>query len=245
MKQLVKKILLVNIIAMSGKMAFAGNSTLVSPGSDSTKVYSLNDTSATTGTVINHVSPEVSLHSFTTEYNHNTVVIKFNAADIKYSLSPVEIEHSLDGVHFEKTGVAALLAGDSATYRFIDKVRPATARFNDLYYRIKQTDSTGNALYSKIRVLRAYQSETVVAISITADPDVNNIVADLQLNEAAIVVMRITDKKGHLVIRKVVKARSGTNSLAIEGSNSLQPGTYLLEIIVGGDELMHMTLIKE
>ena len=47
------------------------------------------------------------------------------------------------------------------------------------------------------------------------------------------------------IMKKTVKANSGSNSYLMEGSNRIQKGMYLLEVIINSKERMIVKLIKE
>ena len=57
--------------------------------------------------------------------------------------------------------------------------------------------------------------------------------------------MKLRDQAGNTVISKVLEADRGLNNLLIEGSSSLTPGSYVLELIVNSKERMLVKLIKE
>ena len=93
--------------------------------------------------------------------------------------------------------------------------------------------------------MRVYNSHTIKMISVTPNPAKNDIAVNLQLNENSFVVMKIVSTNGREVVRKSLKATAGSTSYTLEGTNKLQPGMYVLEVIVNSKERMLVSLIKE
>ena len=82
------------------------------------------------------------------------------------------------------------------------------------------------------------------AVSVTPDPGVNDIRVNVQLKEKSFVVMRVTDNNGSELIKQTAMGDMGTNQYSIEGTSQLQPGLYLLEVIINSNERMTMKLAK-
>lgn len=184
-----------------------------------------------------------SLASFQAMYRKNAVDINWNIASDNHS-ELFEIERSMDGNSFEKVGEVKAEDITSNDYAFTDKVRDGVARRNDLYYRLKQVDAAGRATYSKVLIVRTYESKSVTSVSVTPDPGVNDIQVNVQLKEKSFVVMRVTDNTGNEIIKKTAFGAFGANTYNIEGTNQLQPGMYQLEVIINSNERLTMRLAK-
>ena len=199
--------------------------------------------SVTTGATI-HFPSRASLVSFHAQYKKNAVDINWDAA-IGNNSDHFDVERSLNGNNFETIGqVKAADASTFQAYTFTDKVSDNTARKNDLYYRLRQVDGANRVFYSKVLIVRMYQSKTVTAMSITPDPCVNDIQVNVQLKEKSFVVMTVRDNNGGEIIRKTAFGDNGSNMYNIEDTHKLEPGTYHLEVIVNSNERMTMTLAK-
>jgi hypothetical protein len=176
-------------------------------------------------------------------YSHKAVAISWNTATDNHSTT-FEVERSLNGNNFEKVGevslTQALVAGQ---YSFNDKLHEAE-RKNDLYYRIRQIDAAHRVTYSKVLILRSYGSKSVEAVSVTPDPNINDIQVGVQLKEKCFVVMRVTDSKGSELIKQTAFGENGENSYNIEGTSELRPGMYQLEVIINSGERLTMMLEK-
>jgi hypothetical protein len=184
-------------------------------------------------------------------------MISFNAAfmsheiDLHWNISNGNnydhfiVERSVDGMKFEKVGEVKGIAGSSAVadYDFADYVKPSVTRKNDLYYRIKQIDGDKSS-YSKMLIVRMYNSKSVTAVSVTPDPAVNDILVNVQLKETSFVVMTVKDSNGNQLMKKATRADNGANNFSLDGTSKLQPGTYQLEVIINSNERMTMQLIK-
>jgi hypothetical protein len=155
------------------------------------------------------------------------------------------IERSLDGQRFEQLGeVKASDISLQENYSFRDNIRPALARKNDFYYRLKQVDANGQASYSKVLIARMYNSKALAALSITPDPAINDILVNVQLKEKSFVLIKVTDNAGNQVMRKTARADNGFNTYQLDGTHALQPGEYNLEVIINSNERMTMKLVK-
>jgi hypothetical protein len=184
------------------------------------------------------------LVGFQALYRKAAVDINWNAATDNHS-NIFEIERSLDGSNFEKVGqVKAEEAVAAGEYTFTDKVHDNMARKNDLYYRLRQVDANNRVSYSKVIIVRSYETKSVTAVSVTPDPGVNDIQVNVQLKEKAFVVMRVTDNNGSELIKQTAFGEHGANTYNVEGTSQLQPGMYLLEIIINSNERLTMKLAK-
>jgi hypothetical protein len=183
------------------------------------------------------------LTSFQALYSHKAVAISWNTATDNHS-TVFEVERSLNGTSYDKVGeIPATAAVDAGQYTFNDKLREAE-RKNDLYYRIRQIDAAHRVTYSKVLIVRSYNSRSVEAVSVTPDPNINDIQVGVQLKEKCFVVMRVTDSKGSELIKQTAFGENGENSYNIEGTSQLQPGMYQLEVIINSGERLTMMLEK-
>lgn len=154
-----------------------------------------------------------------------------------------EIERSIDGKNWNGTG--AVDAANTRDYAYIDKLNRNVAARRDIYYRLKQVNADGSSITSRILVVRVYNTKTVDMISVTPNPAVNDIAVNVQLQEKGFVMMKVRDRSGNIVLRKGLHATRGASTFLIEGSSKLQPGPYILEVIVNSRERMLVKLVKE
>jgi hypothetical protein len=231
MEQQIKRILVLSVIV------------LISTGAFAKPFFAKEDTSVNNHSLSAKAILTEKLVSFIATYARNSVELRWNINAVNYS-NHFDIERSIDGTNFEKVGEAKQSIASSNEYSFEDNFKPSLARNNDLYYRLKQFDATGNAVYSKVLIVRSYNSKSVKAISVTPNPSVNDIEVNVQLNQSSYVVMKVMNKEGNEIMRKSIEAESGDNKYALTGTSKLQAGDYTLEIIVNSNERMTLKLIK-
>lgn len=182
------------------------------------------------------------LVSFNGDYMNRAVDLHWNLAGQK-SYSHFNIERSFDGERYEKVGEVNSGSASSSVYSYTDNIKPAVARKNDLYYRLQEIDGADNS-YSKVLIIRMFETHSVASISVTPDPTINDIQVNVNLKESSFVVMKISDSNGDEVMKKTAKADDGSNTFSLSGTSKLKPGNYKLEIIVNSNERMTMQLIK-
>jgi hypothetical protein len=181
------------------------------------------------------------LISFNGDYINRAVDLHWNLAGQKTD-SHFNIERSFDGERYEKVG--EVTAGSASfVYSYSDNIKPSVARRNDLYYRLQEVDGTNNS-YSKVLIVRMFETHSVASISVTPDPTINDIQVNVNLKESSFVVMKISDSNGDEVMKKTAKADDGSNTFSLSGTSKLKAGNYKLEIIVNSNERMTMQLIK-
>jgi hypothetical protein len=200
--------------------------------------------SANTTVNIEFPNASTSLVDFKGSYKYNgNVELIWNTA-LNNTITKFSLERSFDGHKWEYAGTVSNNP-DANIYAYIDNVGKGAALKRDIYYRLKQTNADGNMLVSKLLIVRVYNSKTLTMISVTPNPSVNDITANVQLQESSYVSMRVMNKEGKAVIRKVVEAAPGLNTFTVDGSSKLEPGAYILELIVNSNERMLVKLIKE
>jgi len=180
------------------------------------------------------------LTNFQALYRKNAVDVSWNASADNHS-ARYEVERSIDGTYFKKVGEVAAAGKD---YAFTDEINDRTARSNDLYYRLRQVDESNKITYSKVLIVRTYGTKSVTAVSVTPDPVINDIQVNVQLKEKSFVMMKVTDNNGSEIIRKTAMGENGSNTYDIEDTHALQPGMYLLEVIINSNERLTMRLAK-
>ncbi|MBS1933786.1 MAG: hypothetical protein JST96_07285, partial [Bacteroidetes bacterium] len=157
-----------------------------------------------------------SMISFNAEYMSHEIDLHWNPGKGK-NFTHFIVERSLDGNSFEKVGEVTAPDKNSSSqdYSFADYVKPSVARKNDLYYRLKQTDENNTLVYSKVLIVRMYNTKSVTAVSVTPDPTINDILVNVQLKENSFVAMTVKNKDGDLIMKKTAHADSGANSFSL------------------------------
>jgi hypothetical protein len=146
---------------------------------------------------------------------------------------------------FEKAG-SVKAAGTSfgkTDYEFADRLGSA-ANKKDVYYRLRLVDQNSRAEVSKVLVLRLFKTHSLKMVSVMPNPVINDINVQVQLKENAYVVMKVTSNNGTEVSRKSMRGNEGLNVFSLDGTSKLQPGIYMLEVIINSNERMSVKLIK-
>ncbi|HKH62091.1 MAG TPA: T9SS type A sorting domain-containing protein, partial [Flavitalea sp.] len=169
------------------------------------------------------------------------------ATNFEQNSDRFEIERSFDGVSWQKVGVLKAQGVSTAkrSYSFTDEAGRNTAIKKDLYYRLKQVDLDNISAYSRLLIVRVYNTHSIKMISVTPNPSKNDIAVNVQLNEISFIVMKVINSNGTEVMRKSLKASSGANSYILEGTGKMQRGMYVLEVIINSKERMLVSLMKE
>jgi len=158
-----------------------------------------------------------------------------------------EVERSLDGSHWDLAGSvsASTASGETVEYIFSDRVNKNTANRKDILYRLKEVQAPAVSITSKLLMMRVYNSAAVQMVAVSPNPAKNDINVTLQLNQPAVTSMKIVSTGGDEVFRKVVKTTEGLNNVLLEGTSKLQPGMYMLEVIINGKDRMIVQLLKD
>ncbi len=187
----------------------------------------------------------VSIIDLAAAYTGGDVQVKWTTT-FELNNDHFEIERSTDGNTFKTIGTVKG-QGNSGTghnYDYDDDISRSTAFKSDLYYRLKQVDVDGKATYSKVLIVRVYQTKSLQSVSVTPNPAVNDIRVNVQLNENSYILMKVLNSTGIEMLRTATKGTTGANNLTVTGSNQLQPGIYFLDIIINSKEHMTVKLVK-
>ncbi|HEX6181726.1 MAG TPA: T9SS type A sorting domain-containing protein, partial [Chitinophagaceae bacterium] len=91
---------------------------------------------------------------------------------------------------------------------------------------------------------RLFKTQTLKMLSVTPNPVVNDISVQVQLKQNSFVVMKVTNSSGLEVSRKSSRGNEGLNAFTLDGTNKLNPGVYMLEVIINSNERMSIKLVK-
>jgi hypothetical protein len=201
------------------------------------------DTSSNISSTSNSLILHGSLSTFHANYGKNYFELNWNTVAVNFD--HFEIERSLDGTNYETIGsVSHTAANAEGQYNFRDHFRTVTALNNDFFYRLKEVETNGNIVYSKVLIARMFNTRSLASLSVTPDPLANDILVNVQLREDSYVVMKVSDDQGNLLLKEGQKAANGANTYTLEGTHNLHPGMYTLEVTVNSKERMVMKLAK-
>ncbi|MBX3254734.1 MAG: hypothetical protein KF862_11385 [Chitinophagaceae bacterium] len=183
-------------------------------------------------------APEVEVVSFTGRLQNNKVDLQCKVkSNCCYSIT---VERSRNGKRF--SGIGNFSDNKQlAEYTFLDD----SPLKNTNYYRLRVTDNKGNVSYSRLMVVQLYNTEALSMVSVTPNTALQDIHINVQLKNRAFVVMKITDEKGREVIQKRLAGKEGLNTYELEGTHTMIPGNYSLEVRVNNTDQLLLPLIKE
>ncbi|HRP56672.1 hypothetical protein [Agriterribacter sp.] len=115
---------------------------------------------------------------------------------------------------------------------------------NTNYYRLKIADNKGNVQYSKTMVVQLYNSDDLYMVSVTPNTIFKDLHINVQLKNRAYIVMKVTDERGREVIKRKGIGSEGLNTFKLDGTATMAPGNYFLEVLVNSKDLLSMPLIK-
>jgi hypothetical protein len=184
------------------------------------------------------------LAAFNAAYGRNYFELNWSGSAGSYD--HFEIERSLDGEKYEKIGRVddKDLSSGTGNHIFRDHFKTVTALNNDFFYRLKQIQANGDAVYSKILIARMYNTKSLASLSVTPDPQANDILVNVQLNEDSYVMMKVFDASGNLILKEGEKTGLGLTTYSLEGTHALSAGIYTLEVTVNSRERLTMKLAK-
>jgi hypothetical protein len=178
-------------------------------------------------------------------YGSGRVSVRW-ASTLEANNDHFDIERSTDGIHFKAVGTVKGqgTSGIRNNYEYADNVKQNTIYKNDLYYRLKLVNTDFKSAFSKVLVVRVYQTKSLQSVSVTPNPALNDIKVNLQLKENSYIVMKVANSNGVEIMRKTTRGATGVNNVILDGTSRLQTGVYLLEVIVNSNERMLVKLIK-
>ncbi len=137
------------------------------------------------------------------------------------------IERSSDGINFSAIGSTPYQGGNGAAedYEFPDN--GAYAAGGTLYYRIREQETDGQSVYSKIVSVRL--SGLAGKLSVYPNPAQSFTSISFQSTAAETVSLRLFDIKGNQLWSQQYQAQTGENMVQINKLSTLPEGTYILQ----------------
>ncbi|MDB5271292.1 MAG: C-terminal target protein [Hymenobacter sp.] len=179
----------------------------------------------------------VELTRFTAEAAGPAALLRWATATEKNS-AYFAIEASADGRTFRPVDkvTAHGTTTRASAYEFRD-ARLAEYGSRTVYYRLRQVDADGTASFSPVRLV-ALAAQPEAAFEASAFPVPFRQHLSVQLRTAAAGPARLTlrDAWGRTLLQQTAPATIGTQNLAIDGTERLAPGIYLLTVEQNGQQ---------
>ena len=136
-----------------------------------------------------------------------------------------EVERSVNGTDFKKTGTLNSKGDGNFAYFFNDNIASITA--SAVYYRLKITDKEGKTSYSDVIKLDITRTKKITLSPNPFTSSVNLQIAARKKEEALVSIYNIG---GQLVYNKVLQVNAGNNNISITDLGNLSKGVYTLQV---------------
>jgi trimeric autotransporter adhesin len=153
-----------------------------------------------------------------------------------------EIEHSMNGSHFEKAGTVANMNGNSNNERKYDFLHTDPKKGIN-FYRLKQFDIDGNFKYSNI-IPVVFQSSAINSIRINPNPVNTMLKVFIDASENAAITCKIYNVDGREVKTFHAAISSGSNAVSADIS-TLANGSYILVISSNHERIAETRFVKQ
>lgn len=176
----------------------------------------------------------VQLISFTATAKAKDAILNWSTAS-ETNNQGFQVEKSLDGRTFERTGDFVKGAGNSKTvknYSLLDANAFAKARV--VYYRLKQVDFDGMYSYSPVvKVTAAAQSLNALSVF----PNPYNTTYNVSFNAATEgdATIEMTDLQGRVITSQTATVTLGDNNIPMNNVSTVNAGIYFVRVIKDGE----------
>ena len=155
-----------------------------------------------------------------------------------------EVERSFDGVNFTTIGLVldGFANGNTKTYMFKDNAAELQTK-TVVYYRLKQIDTNGKAVYTNKLAVRL-QTKTGVTMQLSPNPFVQDLNMQFTATTNAIAQINIITITGQKMVTKQASVSKGFNTLQVNGLSNLAPGMYTAQLIIDGVVISNQKIIK-
>ena len=181
------------------------------------------------------------LTRFTGQQQNEVINLYWTTAQ-EINISHFEIEHSVDGTHFEKAGMVFS--------KYQDNSLPTNYEFADLspakginFYRLKQFDKDGKFKYSDIIPILFNQS-IVKEFRISPNPVISNLNIRLMVSENANILCKIYNADGRQVRSLTASLVAGNNIIATDVSGFAK-GNYIVVLISNNERIAETRFTRQ
>lgn len=154
----------------------------------------------------------------------------------------IDIERSYDGSTFSPIGrFDAQERSGSHSYKFIDS-NYAIGAYSKVYYRIKMKRKDGSFQSSSIISfsLNAYKNTDII---VSPNPAKQLAVLQLDVDNSELITVNIRNVLGQVVLTQKEKGNRGRNTIMLQHINTLRPGIYFVEVLVGKQYITKRLLV--
>jgi hypothetical protein len=174
---------------------------------------------------VNFLTLAVNFISVEAEKKQNSVLLSW-IVDNEKNVSTYEVERSSDCRHFSKIAAVPYhkTNGGPATYQYNDV---AATEDGTYCYRIRQVDSSGRNIYSKVVSAR---NSNAFQWSVAPNPVTSNAVVSIHSLRKEHAELSLLSGSGNLIYRRPIGLIKGDNAIMLNEFSGLPSGTYILTI---------------
>ena len=171
----------------------------------------------------------------------NGVIKLIWQTDFEQSIKYYEVQKSNNGVDFKKIGIVNAVGNSTLpqSYFYDD----AEMLGNIFYYRLKIIEDNGTSKFSKIVIFRF--DKGIITSTISPNPFYSFINVDFETDNAQNIIIRLYDMTGRVVKSSTVYASKGINTVKVSALEALSSGSYIIEMIAGGEKVFKDILLKK
>ena len=150
------------------------------------------------------------------------------------------VERSYNGSFFEEGGKVPFKASSNSlnSYTFLDQ---HVAAEEEVYYRVRQVDSSGRYMYSQIVSLKRAQSS---ALQLVPNPAYDKTSVQIESNKVQTGWLQLVDPSGTVVHKQAITLKKGSNKLTLNGLQQYGNGTYYVQVVLPGGTLYKKLLLQ-
>jgi photosystem II stability/assembly factor-like uncharacterized protein len=148
------------------------------------------------------------------------------SVEAEFNLSHYELERSVDGINFQKSGtITAANSAAPTTYNYTDNVKNIIAPV--YYYRLKAVNANSTWFYSDVVLIRSNKKTT---FKVMGNPFSDHLSFQYNAGAAGKMSVQLSDMKGSVIRNEEQLVTTGTAYYTINNLSSLPAGIYVLEL---------------
>lgn len=175
--------------------------------------------------IVNACGPTpVTLTSFSGKYANGLAILDWQTSQ-EMNNDRFEIFRSFDGQQFSYIGAVKGAGYSNVVKNYSYTDQPGTSPY--IYYRLRQVDADGKAVYSNIVKIATGAKATM---EVYPNPFTSYFTATFTANKTADAKIIVRNSIGQPVMQRTIKAIKGNNSINITNLPAMTPGVYYVTI---------------
>jgi hypothetical protein len=192
--------------------------------------------------LVDHIVLGVKLLDFNASAKNKDVVSLTWSATKEENFNGYQVERSVDGSNWNAIG---FIAGDNKNDNEIHNYH-----FNDLqplkghsYYRLKLLNIDGTSEFSAIRSVVI--TDLISTFNVIPNPARDRVSLTINSNIKSDGSIRVINVSGETVLTQFVKLETGNNTIPVNRVDVLQGGTYIVQLVTGGQIFTKKLIISK